>query len=185
MSKKYIICGVSRAWKTTLARWLAAKYWCSYIPCDPLVTAFQQLYPDLGITHNIANDDAHYDEVCIKFTTFLIAYIRDWLDEELDSYILESFHINIPMLQQALGETHTIIVVWYPTIDPAEKFAITKQYDTTGRRGEMPDEEIKDDIGRFIHLSQKFQETAKEWWVMFVDTSAEYTSTIETALSQL
>lgn len=185
MSKKYIICGPSRAWKTTLARWLATKYWCSYIPCDPLVTAFQTLYPDSGITHNIANDDLHYDEVCKIFTTFLITYIQDWLDEELDAYVLESFHIDIAMLQQALWAEHTIIVIGYPNVDETQKFDYIRTHDKRERSIELPDEERKDDIRRFTHLSKKFQQTAQEQWVLFVDTSINHDEVVNNAIKTL
>ena len=84
------------------------------------------------------------------------------MDEELDAYVIESFHIDIPMLKQAFGSQHTIIVVGYPNVDEAEKFATIKALDKRERSIALPDEERKDDIRRFTHLSKKFQQIAKE-----------------------
>jgi chloramphenicol 3-O-phosphotransferase len=176
--RKVVICGVPRAGKSTLGRQLAHKLMCPYMPCDPLVTAFQETYPAAGIYHT--NDQ--YDQephVSRAFTQFLITYITHGLDREMASYVVEGFHIDISLLYQHLGKTHTIIVVGYPNITAEEKYDVIRRIDgknawTSG----VCDKELRRDVSRFVSLSQQYYARAHRHGIPFVDTSRHHIRTI-------
>lgn len=187
MSKKYIICGVSRAWKSTLASAIAQKTWGSIIPTDPLVSAFQRAFPDLGITHKIGNNNDQYFDVCKKFTPFMIEYICS-IDDELDAYVIEWFHIDFWLLKERFWDKYNIIVMGFPGAITADKFSKTRSYDgeTGDWTNELSDKDLENALDWFIQLSHVLQKKAIELWIPFIDTSVnheeelqKYVATIE------
>lgn len=185
-SKKFIICGVPRAWKSTLARKIAKQLWCSHIPLDPLMTSFHRMYPETWITLSMKCDMSEYLHICKTTTQFLHTYIKA-LDKELDSYVIEWFHMDIDMLVEYFGETHTIVVVWYPHVTSAQKLRAIRRYDTSDihRTYVLDQTELVRQVEWFIQLSNMFYTKAEELGVDFVDTSYDYEKVIEEYLREL
>jgi len=52
VKKNIIISGTSRSGKTTLAIKISKKFNYSVVGLDPIVSAFEQSFPQLGITHS-------------------------------------------------------------------------------------------------------------------------------------
>lgn len=180
--RKVIVCGVPRSGKSTLGRHLANILACSHIPCDPLVSTFQEMYPAAGIYHTNGHHDQE-DIVSRAFTQFLITYITHGLDKELPSYVIEWFHIDIPLLYQHLWQTHTIIIVGYPFISVAEKYEVVRRVDeSTAWTAAVADHELYGDIEWFIALSRKQYACAQWHGIPFVDTSYQHIRTIFAAV---
>lgn len=175
MSKKYIICWVSRAGKSTLAKAISTKVGCSCIPTDPFVTAFESVFPQLWITHKVSTMQEYF-AVCDIFTPFLIEFIENGIDYELDSYVVEWFHINIEQLWNKLGKTHQIVVLGYPSISWDDKFAATRMYD--GQReswtNDISDDDMHQIIDWYITISQELKKTADRLGIPFIDTSVNH-----------
>ncbi len=187
MQKKYIICGIPRAGKTTLANRLAEKLWCSRIPCDPFIAAFHNIYPELWITHKVWDNDELFFETSRKFTIFLIDYIKSWLDNEFDTYVIEWFNIDVDLIYKELWQTHQVVVMWYPNITYEEKISLTRYHDgnTGDRTNNFEDEILKRDIQRYIHLSKIYQKKAEILGITFIDTSSNFEEAINSSLSCL
>lgn len=71
MKKNILIFGSSRSGKTELAKLINKKYGYGIISLDHLVTAFQEVYPQLHINHRSLNG-----EPVEKFQDFLWMYIN-------------------------------------------------------------------------------------------------------------
>lgn len=179
-AKKFIICGVPRSWKSTLAAKLAKELHCTHIPCDPIITAFNTLYPHLGITYAMRCQDEEYSMITKAATRFFVQYIYA-LDKEFDSYVIEWFHIDLEMIVSYFGETHTIIVVGYPQTALEYKLQAIRKYDTNVLQWtyNMDNAFLAKQLQRFIHLSHMFKQKAKELQVTFVDTSYKHAETIQ------
>ena len=184
--RKFIVCGVPRAWKSTLARKIARQLWCSHIPLDPLMTSFHRLYPETWITLSMKCDMSEYFHICKTTTHFLSTYISS-LDKELDSYVIEWFHMDIDMLVEQFWETHTIVVVWYPHVTSAQKLRAIRRYDTSDihRTYVLDQTELVKQVEWFIALSNMFYTKAEELGVDFVDTSFDYEKVIEEFLRKM
>lgn len=178
-SQKLIICGVPRAWKSTLARKIAQKFWLSHIPLDPLMTAFHMQYPESGITLSMSCYTTEYKRIARTTTHFLLHYIKS-LDKEVNGYVLEWFHMDIDMLYEFFWKTHTILVMWYPSIVSADKLKAIRQYDTSIHRTYVLEQtELARQVEWFIDISKWFAEKAKTIGVQFLDTSSNHKDMIE------
>lgn len=184
--RKFIVCGVPRAWKSTLARKIARQLWCSHIPLDPLMTSFHRIYPETWITLSMKCDMSEYFRICKTTTHFLSMYISS-LDKELDSYVIEWFHMDIDMLVEQFWETHTIVVVWYPHVTSDQKLRAIRRYDTSDihRTYVLDQTELVKQVEWFIELSNIFYTKAEELGVDFVDTSFDYEKVIEEFLRNM
>lgn len=185
-SKKFIICGVPRAWKSTLAHKIARQLWCSHIPLDPFMTTFHTLYPETGITLSMKCDTSEYFRICQHITQFLLTYLKA-LDKELESYVIEWFHMDMNMLIEHFWDTHTIVVVWYPHVSQEQKIRAIRRYDTSDIHWTyvLEKTELEKQIQWFIELSKLFYHQAEKLWVVFVDTSFDYEKVIEEYIGKL
>lgn len=105
IKKKYhqfIITGVSTAGKSTFSHELVKKYFVQHICIDPIIEGFEDVFPELGITHK-ASTLKERIQVCQKFKPFIFRMI-DGLD--VDDFVIEGFrlplenlHIKYPHLQ--------------------------------------------------------------------------------------
>lgn len=123
---------------------------------------------------------AEYKRIARTTTHFLLPYIKS-LDKEIDGYILEWFHMDIDMLIECFWKTHTIVVVWYPDISPADKIQAIRQYDASDIHWTyvLEQTELARQVDRFIDISKQFAAKAKLLWVQFIDTSIDYEKMID------
>ena len=131
-------------------------------------------------------DMSEYFRICKITTEFLLSYIT-WLDHEFDSYVLEWFHMDIDMLVEHFGDTHTIVIVWYPHVTSAQKLRAIRRYDTSDihRTYVLDQTELVKQVEWFIELSNIFYTKADELGVVFIDTSFNYEKVIEGYLRKM
>lgn len=171
--KNYIIAWVPLAWKSTLSNYIHEKYWVNHIPTDMLTTAFENVYPKLWITHDFWLSVDRYNRVCKYITPFLCSMINALNEESTySSYCIEWCHRDLTQLKP-LAESHTVIVLWYPTSSVEEKFTTTRKYDTDNRTNYCSDEDLKNIIVFRISVSTSLQKKAEELWFTYIDTNLE------------
>lgn len=89
--------------------------------------------------------------------------------------------MDIDMLIECFWKTHTIVVVWYPDISPADKIQAIRQYDASDIHWTyvLEQTELARQVDRFIDISKQFAAKAKLLWVQFIDTSIDYEKMID------
>lgn len=122
--------------------------------------------------------------VCQNFTRFLIEYTTHL---DTDDYVIEWFHIDIAMLHEALGETHTIVAMWYPDTTVVDKMHVTREADALSddRTMEIADSELETILAFFIEVSQRLKEIANRYHIKFINTSSVHMETIQKACETL
>lgn len=171
---KYIIAWVPLAWKSTLAHHLQKKYWINHIPTDWFISAFQETFPEVGISHSFWLSIQWYNKVCEKSTDFLISFISELDDQnKFWWYVIEWCHWNIKKLNH-LKKSHRIIVLGYPSISTEKKFSIVREKDINNWTNEVGDKELKDIINFWIQISVNLKEQCLEHWFDFVDSWKDF-----------
>jgi adenylate kinase family enzyme len=72
---QFIVAGASTAGKSTFSHELVKKFQVMHIPIDPVIEGFEDVFPELGITHNALTHDDHV-VVCQKFLPFISRVVR-------------------------------------------------------------------------------------------------------------
>jgi hypothetical protein len=190
MPKNCIIAGPTNAGKTTVARRLVREYGYSRIPGDPLVLAFQQRFPELGIGHELPGKtpaESHASS-CRQFGPFLSAFANALSWESNMSYVLDTFHVRPADLQEIDRGKVNVIFMGYPDIDPAEKSRQTEKYQTElyGAPSEWPavDVEKRADFFRiFIAMSAQIRSECAAYGWPFADMSNSFEKGISEAIA--
>ena len=172
--KSKIICGVPLAGKSTLSNHLHTNWKYNHIPLDSLVTAFENIYPNLQITHQIWLSMNTYDIVCSRLTNFVREMIIECEEQNIfGSYILEWCHVSLEDIHM-YKETHDVYVIWYPHISVQEKFDIVRTYDADNWTNSCSNKELKEIIAFWIEVSKKHYTQAKELWYIYIDSGTSF-----------
>lgn len=163
--KPLLIGWVSRAGKSMLSTLLAKKYRLNRIPLDPLITSFEEIYPDIGIGHK-----GEHAQLCKHFSPFLTKFLEELL-YEWSNFVVESYHFLPSLLSDEIREKYTIIIIWYPSIGLEEKFVDIRQYDSDDRTQDIDDATLKECILSFIKQSKLYRDECLEYNIPFIDVS--------------
>jgi hypothetical protein len=174
---QFVVTGASTAGKSTFSHELIKRYYVQHICIDPIVDAFQAVFPELGITHDAPDFKSHL-EVCQKFKPFVFKML-DELD--VDDFVLEGFrlplediHAKYPQLQY--------FVFGFPNSTVEERLAACRKHDVDNWTNIMSDEELRDSMAFLIEESKRLQGVCERLKIPFFDTSKEYWPQIERAL---
>ena len=174
--KKFIICWVPLAWKSTLSNHLNSTYGINHIPTDWFVSAFEETFPGIWIQHWFWLTIKGYEKVCKKITPFITSFINEIQNQNIYwDYVIEWCHWDLSALEK-LQETHKIIVLWYPTVTTKEKLALVRKVDKGNWTNKLLDEELSEIIKFWIEISNTLQSQSKQYGFQFIDTHAEYES---------
>lgn len=176
--KQFIVCGASTGGKSTFSHELVKRYHVQHIQIDPIIEAFEDVFPHLGITHK-ANSHKEHKDVCQKFKPFLFRMI-DGLDA--DNFVIEGFRMPLSDLHKKYGSTHKIFVFGFPNQTPAEKIRICREYDIDNWTNFLSDEELWKIFAFLISESQYLQKECIRLGVPFFDTGNNYHEQIHKAL---
>lgn len=163
--KPLLIGWASRAGKSTLSKLLAKKYDLNRIPLDPLITTFEEIYPEHGIGHI-----GDHRTLCEKFSAFLCKFLEELLHEWSD-FVVESYHFLPSTLSDNIRKNYNIIILWYPNASAEEKLAQIRQYDSKDRTHDIDDITLKGYIQSFIAQSKTYRDECLEYQIPFVDVS--------------
>jgi hypothetical protein len=176
---RFIVTGVPTAGKSTFSHQLIRKYFIQHICIDPIIEAFENVFPQLGITHDAPTLETHLD-VCQKFKPFVFRMI-DGLD--VDDFVIEGFrlpledlHARFPALQY--------FVFGYPNATPRDRLARVREFDVANWTNDMTDEELLETFAFLIEESKRLQDICGRLGIPFVDTGLEYWPQIDWAMEQ-
>ncbi len=176
--KQFIVCGASTSGKTTFCHELVRRHHMQHIQIDPILEAFEDVFPELGITHNANTHEKHL-EVCEKFRAFLCRMI-DGLN--VDNFVIEGFRMPLGDLYKKYEATHHFFVFGFPTLSAEEKLHFCRTHDTNNWTNDMKDDELLDIFQFLIEESRYLQEDCARFGIPFFDTGGNYREQVDKAL---
>lgn len=174
---QFIVTGASTAGKSTFSHELVKKYFVQHICIDPILDAFQSVFPQLGITHDAPTHEKHV-AVCQEFKPFVSKMI-DELDK--DDFVIEGFRLPLADLHNKYPKLQ-YFVFGYPTATPEQKVAECRKYDEFNWTNYMSDEELLESFKFSIEESKLLQKVCEERGIQFFDTTTNYWDKIKAAL---
>lgn len=177
--KQFLVCGASTGGKSTFATELVKKYHIQHVQIDPIIEGFEDVFPQLGITHNALTHKKHL-EVCEKFCPFLCRMI-DGLDSF--DFVIEGFRMPLKELHDRYGHTHSIITFGYPHTTPAQKLQECREFDTENWTNDCTDDELLKIFEFLIQESIFQQQECLKLNIPFFDTGNDYWAKINEALA--
>lgn len=174
---QYIVMGAPTSGKSRFASGLVQMHGVEHVGVDALIEAFEDVCPELGITHRAFGTSAH-EEVCGRFGPFA-ARVAEGL--RTTSFVLEGFRLPIEFMAASCPWTKAI-VFGFPHATPAEKVQACRLYDTDNWTNEMTDGELGRWFGFFIEQSVRDAKACSRLGIPFYDTSTDYEGTLGRAL---
>ncbi len=164
--KNIVVLGAARSGKSTLAREICHKFGFGIVSIDAMISAFEEIYPQIGIGH-------HKD--CKKLITpFVAAYLNALIyNHPQENFVVEGYHIALDDAVKIFdAKLFDIIVLGYPKLSPEEAFCNIRKYErpydyTTA----MSDEELLSVAKRHVAHSKKCEEDCRLLKLPFYDTS--------------
>lgn len=178
LHRQIIVTGACTGGKSTFSHELVKKFHLQHIQIDPIIEGFEDVFPELGITHKASDLDTH-EKVCQKFKPFLFRMIDGLKD---DDFVIEGFRIPLSDTIDKYKETHQIFVFGFPESTPTEKVAQCRKYDVTNWTNDMTDEELTKDMLFLIEESKRMRDICRSRSIKFWDTGTNYLETIKNAL---
>jgi hypothetical protein len=175
---QFVVTGASTAGKSTFSHELVKKYYVQHICIDPIVDAFQTVFPELGITHNAPDLQSHF-AVCRKFKPF----VSKMLDElKADDFVLEGFRLPLDDMREKYPHLQYFVFA-FPTATVEERLAACRKHDVDSWTNLMSDDELRASMTFLIEESKRLEEMCARLDIPFFDTGKEYWPQIERALT--
>ena len=175
---QFIVTGAATAGKSTFSHELIKKYYLQHICIDPIIEGFEDVFPQLGITHNANTHEAHV-EVCQKFKPFISRMI-DGLD--VDDFVIEGFRLPLADLHDKYPHLQ-YFAFGFPSDTPESRLARVRKYDTDNWTNSMEDDELKEVFKFLVDESQHLEILCKERSIPFFDTTEDYHGSLQKALT--
>ncbi len=180
--KNLIILGSARSGKTTTAKKVKDLFGFNILSIDSIVTAFQNVFPDVGITHH------HNGEVSKILAPFISSYVKDFVSDCPNiKNAIEGWHMQPACALNFFDKKDfDIVVLGYPDLTPVQalenvrKYAVPNDYTT-----EMSDEKLLDLLGRHINHSKFFKEEATRLNLPFYNTSFDRNNVLDKLIQDL
>lgn len=166
--KNIIILGAARSGKSTLSEVLHERYNYSIISIDSFVSAIQDNFPELGITHS--NSENKFK----LLAPFVYSYMKKITNEyPSQRFVLEGWHVYPKdILHLFKKEDIKIICLGYTKINIDEAFRLLraneKENSYTKR---MTNERVRSLIEKHMNYSILLKKQCIENKIMFFDTS--------------
>ncbi len=178
--KNLLILGAARGGKSTLARMVNQKFGHGIIAVDAFVSALQETFPQVGITHH--SHDAK------KVAPFVFAYLNalEYNHPEAN-FVVEGYHIPLSLAAEKINrDLLEVVVLGYPKLTAEEAFDNVRKYEQKfDYTRAMSDEEILNMVKRHIDHSKEFASECQKYNFSFVDTSYNRTQVLEDLLIDL
>ena len=180
--RNLIVAGVSRSGKSILSRRLSVELRLSHIPVDAFVSTLARVFPQCGITHF----GPSFKGMCEDQEPFLLELTRQLNFEDI-SYILDCYHILPAFLAGKLNwNSGDVVFLGYPNADPEQKlFDIRKYAHAPDWTIEIPDDEMLENIVKFIEHSRFLKLECDRLGLRFVDTSRNFEDALDIAFQEL
>ena len=175
---QFIVTGPSTAGKSTFSHELVKKFYVQHIQVDPIIDAFQAVYPQLGITHQALDLSAHL-EVCQKFKPFAFKMLYEL---DVDDFVLEGFRLPLEDIHDKYPHLQ-YFVFGFPDTTPEERVATCRKYDVQNWTNYMSDEELFGVMKFLIEESKRLQEICAKRGIPYFNTVPDYRATLDEALA--
>lgn len=151
----------------------------NHICIDQLIEGFEDIFPELGVTHKSTTHESH-QKVCKKFTPFIIRVIEGMMDE---NFIIDGFKLSLEELYMKFP-LMKFIVFGYPNTTPEQKVLDCRKHDKISGNWteELDDNELTNFFKFAINESKILQDTCLRLDIPFYDTSTNYIENIEKAI---
>lgn len=187
--KQIMIAGVPRVGKSTVCHELEIRDNYKHIEADTLTFAFQNSFPETGITHT---DFWGLRETSEPFSKFLSAWIKAIQESgccEKMNYKLaiDLYHI-VPedFIKYFPKENCEIYFLGYPNISVEEKVKQIRKFDTRDDWTiEESDESLTNRIKTYIEVSKWLQEECQKYDLPFVDVSHNREDVLEKLIKEI
>lgn len=183
MKNKYIICGASRAGKSILSERLSRQQNVNWILGDALVSSFQDVFPERGISHhgdlNVIGDSF---EEFIKYLLWNYNYAKV-------GYVFDSTHLyphNIINMRKKMGEIPAVFL-GYSNVSPEEKLTDIRHYDPSENwwTRDLSDDELLRLINTQIEKSKYLEMECNKFKLPFIDVSKNFDEALDQAFEIL
>lgn len=166
--KNIIILGAARSGKSTLSEILHEKYNYSIISIDSFVSAIQDNFLELGITHS--NTENKFK----LLAPFVYSYMKKIINEYPNQkFVLEGWHVYPKdILHLFKKEDIKIVCLGYTKINIDEAFSLLRANETENSYTKrMTDEKVRSLIEKHMNYSVILKEQCVDNKIMFFDTS--------------
>lgn len=174
---QFIITGAPTAGKSTFSHELIKKYFVQHICIDPILDAFQAVFPQLGITHDANTHETHVAS-CDAFKPFVSKMIEE-LDQ--DDFVIEGFRLPLADLHDKYPHLQ-YLAFGYPSDTPESRLARVRKFDVGNWTNSMEDDELLEVFKFLIDESQRLEVLCTERNIPFFDTTSDYHGSIQKAL---
>lgn len=166
--KNVLILGTGRAGKTTLAKMIHKECGHSLISAESLLGAFQTLYSQIGMRHDVYSDKL--------LTPFVAEYIKGAMYSHPGCLlVVEGYHIHPQTAKKLIGQDEfEIIVLGCPSLTPKQALInIRKNDDKTSWTKSMSDDFILNHAKNHISQAKDLQIKCEKLNIPFYDTSSD------------
>ncbi len=174
---QFIVTGAATAGKSTFSHELIKKHFVQHICIDPIIDAFQSVFPQLGITHE-ANSHEKHVAVCAEFRPFVSKMIEEL---DMDDFVIEGFRLPLADLHDTYPHLQ-YFAFGYPSDTPEARLARVRKFDEGNWTNSMDDDELLEVFTFLIDESQRLEALCKERSIPFFDTTSDYHGTLQKAL---
>ena len=180
----YIVSGSSRSGKTITAKKINLEKGISYLSLDWIVMGFTNGIPEYGV-----HDKLFPDEIARGTWTFIKAMIESMLYNETEC-VIEGEAILPELISELINkypQKIRIVFLGYTDISVKQKVKEIKIYsqDKNDWLLEHPDNYIIDHVINMVVHSQMIKESCTYYDLPYFDTSADFMSSIDQAISHL
>ncbi len=169
--KHIIITGVPRAGKTTICQGLAKSLKYQHLAMDAVMMAFDEAFPETGVTHTDRWDFIDTSKVFIKF----MKRISKTGNYDKLGYRLafDLYHITPKDYYENIDKDCCEIYFFgYPNITVLEKFNEIRKFDTVyDWTSQKEDETVLAHIKDYIEISKWLKEECDKYNLPFIDIS--------------
>ena len=163
--KNILILGAARSGKSTLANMLSDELGHNIISVDAFIGAFQENYPELGMSYHTGNNH--------MVAPFVASYANAVIyNHPKSKFVVEGYHIKLADAVKLFGDKFKIVVLGYPKLSPKEVLSNVRKYEGKfDYTKAMSDDELLSVVSRHVEYSKKFEEECKNLGLQFYDTS--------------
>lgn len=171
--KNIIIIGCPRAGKTTLANMLCKKMNYKIISTDSLVSAFEQNFPQIGITRKDG-----FREKSKKMVPFIYTYLKKYKEDyPNERFIIEGCQLMPYHIMNTFDRNEfECICLGYPNSNSLEVLRNIRKNDEKDLKSysrKLSDEELLVRIDSWIALSKFLKNEAKSYRIPFIETDKD------------
>lgn len=168
--KDIIIIGCPRSGKTTLANMLQKRLNYRIISLDSIVSAFEQNFPEIGISRKEV-----FREKSKKIVPFISTYIKKYKEDYPNhNFVIEGCQMMPYHIFQQFNKSEILcICLGYPNAysnDILNNIRKGDEYIKNSYSKKLLDEDLRKRIEFWIELSKFLQEESKQYGIPFYET---------------